>query len=171
MVSSNPAGALISEHPHHEEIGHDKGDQPRRAAYPDESKRADLPGDALQPAETAGRIGAEQRPHRHHHARFPLKADSDIGFARSAVNTKLFPIDNLPKPAISCPPMTLHDWLQSHDLSQKAFAKTIGIARGHLCYLIKGERLPGARIALRIKRATDGAVDLEDWCPDEEVAE
>ncbi len=58
--------------------------------------------------------------------------------------------------------MKLTEWLKKEKVTKGEFAKRIGIARNTLYLYERGIRQPPLDIALRIERATNGEVRVED---------
>lgn len=62
--------------------------------------------------------------------------------------------------------MTLNDYLRSlkpHGIREADFAKLVGCTQGHVNKLRHGEVAPSWPLILRIKGATGGKVQPEDW--------
>ena len=55
----------------------------------------------------------------------------------------------------------LHKWLQSRTVTE--WAQTVGITDSYACHLRKGRKRPSIEVALRIERATEGAVPVAAW--------
>ena len=47
--------------------------------------------------------------------------------------------------------------------SMQAWADEIGISRPYLYGLMDGSRTPSVEVAVKVERATDGAVTVTDW--------
>jgi transcriptional regulator with XRE-family HTH domain len=58
--------------------------------------------------------------------------------------------------------MKLQKWLEQKKIPRTEFAKKIGITRHALYLYLKGKRQPRLDIALRIEKATNGEVRVED---------
>lgn len=67
--------------------------------------------------------------------------------------------------------MNLRDFLKRNGLTHGGFGKTVGLSQGYVSLLVGGKRRPSPDIALRIEKATGGAVTKESllW-PDQEAA-
>jgi transcriptional regulator with XRE-family HTH domain len=59
--------------------------------------------------------------------------------------------------------MKLSEWLKENGLSQAEFARRIGVSPPALSRFITGARIPHATSILKIRDATDGKVDVNDW--------
>jgi plasmid maintenance system antidote protein VapI len=59
--------------------------------------------------------------------------------------------------------MKLLKYLNDHNISQTDFAEKIGVHFSYITHLIKGRRTPSLSTALRIERATCGAVPVTVW--------
>lgn len=59
--------------------------------------------------------------------------------------------------------MQLSEWLKLANLSQKNFAKKLGVSAPLVCRLVNGSQEPSIRIMDLIERETSGAVRYEDW--------
>jgi len=59
--------------------------------------------------------------------------------------------------------MTLAAYLARHGLTAAAFAETIGVHPGTVGRYCKGLRMPRPEVAMRIRRATLGAVTADDF--------
>lgn len=57
-------------------------------------------------------------------------------------------------------------YLVKNKISQKDFAKEIGISTAGLHYYLRLGRMPSIVVASRIKEFTKGFIDYEDWLPD-----
>jgi transcriptional regulator with XRE-family HTH domain len=54
-------------------------------------------------------------------------------------------------------------YLKRHKLTQLAFAEKAGVPVPQVSLYLSAIRRPGLESALKIERATDGAVRAEDW--------
>lgn len=59
--------------------------------------------------------------------------------------------------------MKLEQYLTDNQIKPVAFAMAIGVAPSTITRIIRGERSPGIELIAKIKSATDGRVDFEDW--------
>jgi DNA-binding transcriptional regulator YdaS (Cro superfamily) len=59
--------------------------------------------------------------------------------------------------------MQLSQWLKRANLSQKHFARTIGVSPACISRLVKGGLQPSARLIGLIEDATRGDVAFADW--------
>lgn len=63
--------------------------------------------------------------------------------------------------------MRLSEYLEKHEITQKAFAEKIGVTQGRISQLIIDGKLTSLERALdlieRIERATGGKVTSKDW--------
>ncbi len=59
--------------------------------------------------------------------------------------------------------MKLETYLSERDMKPSAFAAEIGVAPSTITRILRGERSPGLDLVMRILRATDGKVSVEDW--------
>jgi|AACY02.2.fsa_nt_gi Helix-turn-helix. len=59
--------------------------------------------------------------------------------------------------------MTLTEWLDMHDTSQKVFSDQVGIGRSTLNRIIKGAEVPTSDEIRAIFLATQGKVTVDDW--------
>lgn len=62
--------------------------------------------------------------------------------------------------------MTLQTYLKRHDLTQKAFAKTLGVSKGLVWQWLNGRTKISGRMALAIERATQREVRRQDLLPE-----
>lgn len=67
--------------------------------------------------------------------------------------------------------MKLSDYLLSQNETAAAFAQRIDVAPSTITRILRGERLPRVDLALKIKKATTGAVIPEDFVSNTEAAE
>jgi transcriptional regulator with XRE-family HTH domain len=58
--------------------------------------------------------------------------------------------------------MTLLDYLNWKGLTQQEMADSVGVSKSYISLISNGERVPRAKIAQAIVRATKGAVSLEE---------
>jgi len=65
--------------------------------------------------------------------------------------------------------MTLKDFIKASGESQAIWAGRLKVGRGYLSELINGNRRPSLTVAVRIERATDGAVPATIWIADEDA--
>jgi DNA-binding transcriptional regulator YdaS (Cro superfamily) len=63
--------------------------------------------------------------------------------------------------------MKLSDYLTRHELSQEAFAKSIGVSQGMVYQWIAGRTPVAVQKAVLIERATGGLVSRKDLHPDD----
>lgn len=61
--------------------------------------------------------------------------------------------------------MTLADYLRGSGTSQRDFAARLGLSPSYLCEIVRGRKTPGLRLAVRIERATGGAVRAASFAP------
>lgn len=54
-------------------------------------------------------------------------------------------------------------WRETHDITQEQAATEIGASQSAYSDWEQGRKMPGIENALRIARATDGAVPVESW--------
>ena len=54
--------------------------------------------------------------------------------------------------------MTLADYLRGSGTTQRDFAARLGLSPSYVCEIAGGRKTPGLRLAVRIERATGGAV-------------
>lgn len=66
--------------------------------------------------------------------------------------------------------MKLETYLSERDMKPSAFAAEIGVAPSTITRILRGERSPGLDLVMRILRATDGKVSVEDWYNAESAA-
>lgn len=59
--------------------------------------------------------------------------------------------------------VTLADFVSSHHLTHEAFAQRAGLGRVAVTRYLLGTRVPDREAAVRIERATGGAVTVESW--------
>jgi transcriptional regulator with XRE-family HTH domain len=59
--------------------------------------------------------------------------------------------------------MTLTEWLKEKGTSQEAFAAVVGASQGQISRLLSGARGPGLDLAMKIEKATAGAVPASSW--------
>lgn len=65
----------------------------------------------------------------------------------------------------------LASYLESHNLTQAAFAERVGATQPYISKLLSGGRThPSIALALRIERVTGGAVPITAWVHREEFA-
>lgn len=57
---------------------------------------------------------------------------------------------------------TLSTYLKANGVTQEAFAEQIGVSQAHIAKIC-GVKKPSLAVALRIERATDGAVPASSW--------
>lgn len=57
----------------------------------------------------------------------------------------------------------LRAYLTRTNITQSAFAGTIGLSRSHLSEIISGRKRPSLDVAFAIARATSGDVPVEAW--------
>ena len=61
----------------------------------------------------------------------------------------------------------LRQYRKERKIKQREFAALVGASNAYICAIEKGHRLPGRDLAIRIARATDGAVPVESWYKDD----
>lgn len=54
----------------------------------------------------------------------------------------------------------LADYLDQAGVTQRAFAKKVGVSPSYICEIVKGTKSPGLKLALRIVAATGGVVSV-----------
>lgn len=59
--------------------------------------------------------------------------------------------------------MTLHDFLTERKLKPTHFADMIGVAPSTVIRWVKGDRTPTVDFLMKIKAATSGTVNVEDF--------
>lgn len=59
--------------------------------------------------------------------------------------------------------MQLSEWLKRANLSQKGFARVLGVSPACVNRFIKGNREPSIDMIDQIERATNGDVRYDDW--------
>ena len=59
--------------------------------------------------------------------------------------------------------MTLSDWLELRQISDVAFARTLGVAQSTVLRLRRGDRCPSMALAQKIAAVTKGGVTPNDW--------
>jgi DNA-binding transcriptional regulator YdaS (Cro superfamily) len=59
--------------------------------------------------------------------------------------------------------MQLSEWLERANLSQKNFARVLGVSPACVSRLIRGGLRPSMNIITKIEDATNGDVGFEDW--------
>lgn len=59
----------------------------------------------------------------------------------------------------------LEKYLKHRSITQRGFAKSIGVTPNTLNSLIKGKSMPGLLLAYEIEIATGGLVTVYDWIP------
>lgn len=59
--------------------------------------------------------------------------------------------------------MLLKQTIQESSLTPAQWAIRLGISRPHMSTLMSGKRKPSLDLAVRIERATNGAVPAESW--------
>lgn len=57
----------------------------------------------------------------------------------------------------------LRAWLEDHDVTQVAFAKTIGVSAVSVYLYVSGRSAPGEAVKLAIQRATQGKIPVGCW--------
>ena len=60
------------------------------------------------------------------------------------------------------PTMTLHEWLERHNMAQAELARRIGVSEATLSRIRRGVNTPGLDTAIKIQEATCNAVTLQD---------
>lgn len=65
--------------------------------------------------------------------------------------------------------MRLADYIADRGLKRIEFARAVGVSPSHLSHLCSGDGWPGRDVAMRIRRATAGAVTPDDFLPDDPV--
>lgn len=61
----------------------------------------------------------------------------------------------------------LQKYLKTNGMRQVELARRLGLSNGYLHNLLRGNRRPSLDMALRIERATDGAVPVQAWAIEE----
>lgn len=61
--------------------------------------------------------------------------------------------------------MTLDEYLRTEGLTEKAFAKIVGVSQPHVHRYRTGESWPSRDAMIRIREATDYQVTSEDFLP------
>lgn len=61
----------------------------------------------------------------------------------------------------------LKEFINESRLSQREFARTIGIDPSYLSLLVSGQKRPSLTLAVKIERATAGKVTCLSWLPDD----
>lgn len=59
----------------------------------------------------------------------------------------------------------LQHYLDATGTRQSAMAALLGISRGYMSQMVTGLKLPSLDLAVRIERATGGAVPASSWIP------
>ena len=62
--------------------------------------------------------------------------------------------------------MNIPTYLKRNNIRASAFARMIGVSRGHVSAMISGIRRPSPLLAIRIECKTGGAIKREDLRPD-----
>lgn len=57
----------------------------------------------------------------------------------------------------------LEHYLDRHGITQAKFAERVGASRSFINEIVRGRKLPGRDLALRISEATDGEVAIDVW--------
>lgn len=57
----------------------------------------------------------------------------------------------------------LREHIKASGYSQTVWAERLGIAKSYLSDLLNGNKVPSLDLAVRIQRATDGAVPADSW--------
>lgn len=65
-----------------------------------------------------------------------------------------------------CGMMDLCTYLSTTGTKQTQLAEVLGVSRSYLSQLVGGTKSPSLELAVRIERATDGAVPVASWVPD-----
>ncbi len=60
----------------------------------------------------------------------------------------------------------LASFLSANSIRQAVFAAQIGTSQATVSKLVNGDVRPSLELAVRIERATDGAVPVASWVPD-----
>ena len=63
--------------------------------------------------------------------------------------------------------MRLKEWLDNNNVSQGAFAETLGVKRWCISALANNRRQPSLKLAKAIYMETNGDVNFEDWLQEE----
>ena len=56
--------------------------------------------------------------------------------------------------------MDLQNYIEKKEVTQTHMANLVGIKKAHMSLLVRGQRRPSPDLALRIQKATDGAVTV-----------
>lgn len=59
----------------------------------------------------------------------------------------------------------LKDFIKTTGETQEVWARRLGVGQAYLSLLLNGKKTPGLDLAVRIARATHGAVPVESWVP------
>lgn len=59
--------------------------------------------------------------------------------------------------------MTLRAFIEKSNLSAAAFARQVGCSTSFLSEILSGAKEPGLNLAIRIEKASSGAVPIEEW--------
>jgi len=59
--------------------------------------------------------------------------------------------------------MLLKDYLKKKNLTQEAFASSVGVTGTLINRLISGKRTPSFKLAKKIQKTTDGLVTINDF--------
>ena len=61
---------------------------------------------------------------------------------------------------------TLSEHIKDAGTTQREFARSVDISPSYLCEILAGAKTPGLELAVKIERATRGAVTAVSWVPD-----
>lgn len=59
--------------------------------------------------------------------------------------------------------MKLAEFISTSGMTDAKFAAAVGLSRSYLTAIKLNKKSPSAEVAMRIERATNGRVRLEDW--------
>ena len=62
--------------------------------------------------------------------------------------------------------MTLHSYLKKHEISQEAFAKSLGVSKGLVWQWLNGRTKITGRYAVAIERVTAGEIKRQHLLPE-----
>ncbi|MGA0540703.1 helix-turn-helix domain-containing protein [Neotabrizicola sp. VNH66] len=57
----------------------------------------------------------------------------------------------------------LRSYIDKTGIRQAALAGALGISKGYMSELVSGDKSPGRELAVKIERATFGAVPVQSW--------
>jgi DNA-binding transcriptional regulator YdaS (Cro superfamily) len=64
----------------------------------------------------------------------------------------------------------LTQYIKNSGRSRTAWAADLGISKSYLSDILNGNKFPSLELAVRIQRATQGAVMAADWFPEDRNA-